>query len=460
LSFAENVTVNTAPVQVVNTKALTDAIKYKANSAVENVINQIFAQLNIPSFIKEPLEDFTKDLYCDLLLQLKIPSFSLWVDIPQSLTIPNPSGCGSTTIRFSRVFKEVFGNSRGLNGGVIETARRCLNGDLSACKKLAKEKGYTPEKVVKEKVSNNVMFVKGLAQEDIASKTPHQVEDEYVNRVKSLSQPTVDPTNPQGVVRNNAVEEARFGVEKEASSSTSELMVWGKEYSRNFPPQVQPYYNYVANKQLARRTVIESLRERIKQERLRLAKLAGEVRAYCNSEWDVKTIPPVRSTSSISNLIGELSQPIQLTEEVEANLLKPDPNDPILARLEKGLPTVRGCCCSCTCVWSAKNSINSHIETAKREIENTIERVGNMLADVISEEHYRTRQQINAGLQALESSLRKVLCMQAKIELQRETVQLLQLEVTVAQLETFYTFVNDKEMEQYRKKLKELLLQY
>ena len=106
------------------------------------------------------------------------------------------------------------------------------------------------------------------------------------------------------------------------------------------------------------------------------------------------------------------------------------------------------------------DNINAHIETAKREIETTIDRVGNMIADVISQEEYRTRQQINADSQAIADTLKQMMCLRSQLEFQRNKLQLLQLEVEVAKLQVLYSLLNKEEMKEYKEKLKQLRKQY
>lgn len=442
-AFGQEVKITYSQVQIIDTKALSDALISSSNS----FIDELLSGLGLPPVLKEPIDSIVKSLYKEFLCKVKTPSFSLEKKLPASVSIP--LSCSQVSISFSPFYKEILENADSLSGGVVDLARKCFKGDLKACEELAKKNNTSPEEVKKGIVKNDVMFAKGIGQENLADKGREQIEQEYQNRVNTLSKPSVDSTNPKGAVLNNVVGDARFSAESEASTSTGELLSWGKEYSKNFPPQVKPYYNYIANKQLMRKTVIEALRQRIKEERANLVRLASEVRAWCNKEWNINTIPPVRGGIVFGN-------PQTLYALTRGGKL------PIVFTSENStFPLTRGCpCCSCECVEIAKNSVKAKIESAKREVENTIERVGNMLADVISAEEYRTRQQINAVGQGITDALKQTMCFRARLELQRNQLQLLQLEVAVAQLQVLYSQMNKEEMKEYKTKLKELRLNY
>jgi hypothetical protein len=412
--------VGTSTITVVDTMALTNQIENSVGNSVGNFFDSLLASLGLPKELKTPVDSIMKAIYQEILCRIKLPDFSYNIKLPSSVSVP--LSCSRVYISFSPVYKRVLETSNDITGGMLDDAKACLKGDLKACKQVAERNRISFQKLKSEIAENNTPFIKGASQENLADQNQEQIRKEYQNRVNSLAKPTVDTTNPKGVVVNNVSQDARFGAENEASSSSGELLGWGKEYTKNLPPASKPYYNYIANKQLQRKIVIQALRQRVKQMRVQLARLASEVRAWCNTEWNIKTIPPVRGGGGIGGIQNILTR----------------------------------CCCDCSCVWSAEKSVNSHIEAAKREIENTIERVGNMIADVISAEHYRTRQQINAVGQGITDALKKTMCLQARLELQRNEIQLLQLEVELAKLQAEYSNLNDKEMKEFKQKMIEL----
>jgi hypothetical protein len=432
LAFSQDVNVNMSQVQLIDTQALTNEIMGKFEGKLHGLLESWLSDLGLPPELKAPADQIVQALYQEILCRIRTPRFHLEIPLPDSVTIPLP--CSQVNIGFSPIYKKILSKANTLTGGLIDTAQKCINGDLDSCKSLAKEKGVPEEEVKKKRIQNDVMYEKGLGQEDLAEKKNEEIKKEYEKRVNTLSKPSVDTTNPKGVVKNDVVQDARFSAENEASSSTGELLGWGKEYTKNFPKQVKPYYNYIANEQLMRKTVIQALRQRIKEERTELVRLASEVRAWCNKEWEIKTLPPVR----------------------EEAVLGFEPSN-FYAVLTRG-----GCPCSAisSYVKNAKNDVKAKIEEAKREIEHTIERVGEMIANTISAEAYRTRQQINAVGQGISDSLKQTMCFRARLEFQRNKLLLLDMEIKLAELQAIYSMLNNEEMKEYKGKLKKIRIRY
>ena len=440
-------------VSIIDTTALKEILDSQGRQMISKVLNQ----LGLPPLLKIPISNALNALYTEALCYLKTPQYSINLELPYSIDIP--LSCSNIRISFAPFYREILQNANDLTGGVIEEGKRCLNGDITACKQIAKRNRVSYQSVENGIFTNDVAYVKGLASPNYANETKAQIERNYQNTIKALSQPSIQST-PKNVVVNNVSPVARMNAENEAGKSTGELIKWGNV--KNIPQPLIPYYNFVANKQFLRDTVIQALQERIQQERTELARLWSTMRAYCDTEWNVKTIPPVRG--SIGNILGErkgVQQFAQVVKEItgefkEENICRvKTSSSEILARASKNLPVVRGCCCcdAIPAIHSAKSEVISQIHIATRQVETAIDRVGNMLANVISEEAYRTREQINADSQAIEASIRKALCLKAQLAYQRNKLQLLNLEVQVAQLRVLYSILNSKEMGEFKKKL-------
>ena len=460
ISYSASPEINTTRVVIVNPNAIKEQVLNKLDAQARNFINDILNKMGMPPILKTPMSKVLYSLYEEVLCRIPNPLLSpLEAELPTSISVP--LSCSSFTISFSPIYKQILETADGLSGGTTKLANRCLNGDLNACKELAKKNQISTSKILEEKNKNDVAYTKGLGKPPFEQRNREEINKEYQNTVKALSLPSVEST-PEQVIVNEVSETARMNAERDAGKSTGELLNWGKNDTQNIPKPLIPYYRYVAEKQFTRNAVIQALQERIKQERVELARLQSAIRAYCDKEWQIKTIPPVRGGGSIGSLLGKGQR-----EKIFENLLASKKinvektlQNAILARIKENLPVVRGCCCPIPQIESAKDSVNSHIEVAKREIEGTIERVGNMLANVISEEEYRTRQQINADSQAMSDSLKQTLCLKAQLDFQRNKIELLQLEVEVAKLQVLYSLLNKEEMKEYKEKLKTLRKMY
>lgn len=452
--FGGEAQISTKKVIIINPNSIKDQVLDELDRQIQSAINAIGEQINLPPLLKKPFSQVMNSLYQEILCRIPNPQFnSLIAQLPTSITIP--LSCSEIRIGFSPFYKAILESADDLTGGATSDMRDCLRGNLNACKRVSQTHQISIEKIMLSTESNDVMYVKGLGYPNFANKTRSEIENEYKNTVKSLSQPSVEST-PESVVVNGVSSSARISAEKEAGKSTGELIKWGKG-DTNIPKVLIPYYNYIATKQFTRNVVIQALQERIQQERVKLARLQSAIKAYCDKTFNIKTIPPVRK-GSITSLIGKVKQALKIAVNKTAEKLPLKKE--ILARLNANQPVVRGCCCPIPQIESAKDSVNAHIETAKREIESTIDRVGNMIADVISQEEYRTRQQINADSQAIADTLKQMMCLRSQLEFQRNKLQLLQLEVEVAKLQVLYSLLNKEEMKEYKEKLKQLRKQY
>ena len=454
-SFGE-VKVSKETITIVDPQAIANQVLNRIENQASSLLDEFLNSLGLPPLLKTPVSEIFRSLYSEILCRIPTPQFSpATIQIPDGINIP--LSCSNIWISFDPFYKQALETADDLDGGTLKDMHRCLKGDLNACKEVAERNEVSTSKVVEAKKKNDVAYAKGLGYPPYEMEQRKKIEQNYTQTVNALSKPSVE-SSPKGVVINGVSEKARLNAERKAGKSTGELLNWGREDTQNMPKPVIPYYRYIADKQFTRNSVIQALQERIRQERRELARLQSAIRAYCDEEWNIKTIPPVRG--GIGGLFGK-----ERVKNIYTDLLSPQRinvvqyvKNEILARVNKNQPVVRGCCCcdAIPAIESARDSVNAHIETAKREIEATIERVGNMIADVISQEEYRTRQQINADSQAISDNIKKTLCFKAQLDFQRNKLQLLQLEVEVAKLQALYSILNKEEMKEYKEKLKTL----
>jgi hypothetical protein len=442
-----------------------DAINDTFQNFIGDLLGQLGQrqQLNIPGADKI-LEQIFKGLFCP---HLDLPNFSKSIQIPSSLSIALP--CSTVRLDLSPQIQQAINNS-GLPDIGMHTDDRiaaCIR-DIKSCN----SKKFFRAIRAKNPIAN--MELEGLSSVNNYSEKPaKQVRQEMETKIDTMSIEDVQYLSgePTKVRVNEASQNLRLNTMQEASSSFYQLPLPSKE---NFGDQqfaaLKPYYNAIATKQINRKEYVASLIALLKRERQKLAQIEATLKGLCQLKWPVQTIPrqytggyvfknatPSLAKAKANNLKNNIKNisdtEKKLVSSIKEQLIKSvELNDFVSLDIASLNPNKisRSCCeCCCNCVKNAENSVKAKIEAAKNEIERKIEEAAKFLANVISQEQYATRDQINKDFQALYDLMKNLYCTKLYLEYQRNYLMTLQFETEIARLKVLYELLNKDEMEKW-----------
>jgi len=458
LSFGVETRVQTSQVTVINfdSNKIASALEDSLYKNVSNVIDEIFGGVNVP-IVNESLAGLLKNILSGFVCpQYNLPSFSKSVTVPSLLEISLP--CRTVTVNLSPATSQALSNSN-----LVEIGRNFDN-EIANCIRF-------PERCENEKVKRLLQVKSPLANfelegiskgNDYADKDIKQVLQEIKDTTKIMSISDVQylKGNPEQVSVNEASQNIRLAKMNEASSSFYGWIAPSKEEFANENAVLKPYYNAIASKQIARREYIYSLEEILRRERKRLAQIASIVKGVCNAKWKVpvirkqylgrigkptfafasakRTVPKVpKRDKNVLNICLN-THPMADTNWLDFKTESINPNR--IARLFGGGDDCP--CCPCF-------TIKGYVDEAKAEVLARITEAEHLLASVISNEMYATREQINADAQAIAETLRKIECVKANLEYQRNYLMTLQLETQIATLKAIYSLLNKEEVSTY-----------